>query len=213
MDTLFTPSHSRQEKMTPLPISFYRNDVLPIAKDLLGRSLYTQIDGKLAGGIIIETEAYTGINDRASHSYNNRRTPRTEVMYNAGGVAYVYLCYGIHHLLNIITGDKEEPQGVLIRAIQPTHGIDAMLARRGKTKIDPTLTSGPGSLTAALGITLKQYGCPLNSSQLWISESKAEPQEILTGPRIGIDYAGPDALLPYRFRILENLSHRKLLFR
>ncbi len=181
--------------MKSLPISYFREDVLIVAKDLLGRSLFTQIKGELTGGIIIETEAYTGIHDRASHCYNNRRTPRTEVMYSEGGVAYVYLCYGVHHLLNIITGEKEIPQGVLIRAIRPTHGIETMLKRRGKKP----LANGPGTLTQALGITLKQNRTPLNTSLLWISKEKKEAAKIVASPRIGIDYAGPDALLPYRF--------------
>lgn len=190
--------------MKILPLSFYRDaDVTIVAKNLLGKALFTQIDGILTGGIIIETEGYAGVNDRASHSYNNRRTPRTEVMYSAGGVAYVYLCYGIHHLLNAITGDEGDPQGVLIRAIKPIWGIETMLRRRNKGQLDKTLTNGPGALTAALGVTLKQKGIPLNSPTLWIAETGIKPEEIVSGPRIGVDYAGEDALLPYRFRMKE----------
>jgi len=187
--------------MEKIPLYFYRNEVIDVAKALLGKSLFTCIDGALTGGTIIETEAYTGVNDRASHSYNNRRTPRTEVMYQSGGVAYVYLCYGIHHLLNVITGEEGTPQGVLIRAIQPTHGVDTMLKRRKKKTPDKTLTNGPGALSAALGVTLDQYGISLDSETLWIADSGFSPDQIIAGPRIGVDYAGEDALLPYRFRI------------
>jgi len=187
-----------------LPLSFYRkSDTVSVARGLLGKALLTEIDGCLTGGIIIETEAYTGICDRASHSYNNRRTARNEVMYEAGGIAYVYVCYGIHYLLNAITGEEGDPQGVLIRAIEPIWGIETMNLRRNKKQIDKTLSNGPGAVTQALGVTLKQRSMALNSSTLWIAESGVEvsPEKILAGPRIGIDYAGEDALLPYRFQI------------
>lgn len=185
-----------------LPTCFYqRPDVIQVAKDLLGKSLFTKIEGQLTGGIITETEAYAGVTDRASHAYGDRRTPRTEVMYLPGGIAYVYLCYGIHCLLNAVTSVEGTPHAVLIRALKPTHGIDIMLQRRKKKALDATLTAGPGSLTAALGITLKHNGLSLASKALWIADSGKAPEEILTGPRIGIDYAGKDALLPYRFRI------------
>lgn len=179
-----------------IPLSFYRNpDVVAIAKSLIGKTLYTAIDGRLTGGRIIETEAYAGITDRACHSYNNRRTPRTEIMYAPGGVAYVYLCYGMHHLFNIVTGPKDSPTAVLIRALKPTIGLDIMLERR---KRQP-LTSGPGTLTTALGITLKHNALSLTGPTLWIEEGPQHPIE--ASPRIGVDYAGPDALLPYRFTL------------
>lgn len=186
----------------PLPVSFFRSpDVLSIAKNLLGKALFTCIDGQLTGGLIIETEGYAGAIDRASHSYNYRRTARTEALYREGGIAYVYLCYGIHHLLNTVVSCEGDPQGVLIRAIDPRWGIETMLKRRSKKRLDRTLTNGPGALTAALGVTLKQYAIPLNSSQLWIADAgiDIQPHEIIAGPRIGVDYAGEDALLPYRF--------------
>lgn len=184
-----------------LPLSFYwRSDVVQVAKDLLGKTLFTCIDGQLTGGIIIETEGYAGVVDRASHAYSGRRTKRTEVMYSSGGVAYVYLCYGIHCLLNAVTAEEGTPHAVLIRALHPTHGIDVMLQRRKKTALDATLAAGPGALTSALGITLEHNGLSLASESLWIAEGIA-PENILVGPRIGIDYAGPDAHLPYRFRI------------
>lgn len=193
------------KKNKKIPLSFYRHfDVTAIAKSLLGKELFTKIDGHLTGGIITETEAYAGVGDRASHAYNNRRTARTEVMYQKGGVAYVYLCYGIHCLLNAVTASENIPHAVLIRAISPTTGVETMLKRRKKSKLDASLTSGPGALTAALGIDLRQNGVLLNSDSLCICETDLQLNEerILIGPRIGIDYAGNDAFLPFRFRLL-----------
>jgi DNA-3-methyladenine glycosylase len=177
----------------------FRNpDVVDAAKNLLGCALFTKIDGHLTGGIITETEAYAGVHDKASHAYGGRRTPRTEVMYRQGGVAYVYLCYGIHALLNVVTGEADTPHGVLIRAIQPTHGIDVMMERRKKTRLDKSLTTGPGALTAALGVTVRYTGTPLNSESLWLNlGSRITTFE--TTPRIGIDYAEECIDLPYRF--------------
>src|SRR5690606_33584438 len=123
-----------------------------ISKDLLGKSLLTKIDGRLTGGMIVETEAYRAPEDKASHAFNNRRTPRTENFFNEGGVSYVYLCYGIHYLFNIITNLKDIPHAILIRAIQPEEGIETMLKRRKKTKPTFDLTAGPGSMSMALGI-------------------------------------------------------------
>jgi len=161
----------------------------------------------MTGGLIIETESYAGIQDKACHSYKGRRTARTEVMYQAGGVAYVHMCYGIHHMLNAVVSKEGDPQGVLIRAIQPIWGIETMLQRRKKKKMDKTLTSGPGALTQALGITMGLYGMPLDGSVLWIGESekKIDPGTVASGPRIGVEYAGEDALLPYRFQLLTRL--------
>ncbi len=189
--------------MTVLPSSFYiRDDVVQIARDLLGKWLFTQLDGQpITGGIIVETEAYAGEKDRASHAYNMRRTKRTEVMFHEGGISYVYLCYGMHYLLNIVTNKKETPHAVLIRAILPSVGVETMLQRRRKTRLDNRLTSGPGSTAQALGITHKHNGLSLASSQLWIEDREIilSGQEILAGPRIGIEYAQEDALLPWRF--------------
>lgn len=186
-----------------LPSSFYaRADVVQIAKDLLGKWLFTKIGSQpLTGGMIIETEAYAGPHDRASHAYNMRRTKRTEVMYQHGGVAYVYLCYGIHYLLNIVTNIEDEPHAVLIRAILPTHGLDTMRKRRGKNIPDHRLASGPGSTAQALGINHAQNGISLSSSTLWIEDRDfhVEQEKIQVGPRIGVDYAGKDAKLPWRF--------------
>ncbi len=179
----------------------FRNpDVVEAAKNLLGCSLFTRIDGHLTGGIITETESYAGVEDKASHAYGGRRTPRTEVLYRQGGVAYVYLCYGIHALFNVVTGDAGVPHGILVRTIQPTHGIEIMMQRRKKTRLDPTLTGGPGALTAALGITVRLTGIPLDSESeaVWIAPG-IKIKEFQTTPRIGIDYAEECVDLPYRF--------------
>lgn len=190
---------------TPLPLSFYqREDVVKVAHDLLGKYLFTKIGNQITGGIIIETEAYKGAEDRACHAYNYRRTKRTEIMYENGGVTYVYLCYGIHCLLNVVTYTKGNPHAVLIRSILPKFGIDIMLKRRKKQLLDSKLTNGPGSVCRALGIDLTYNGTPLNSSCIWIADSDIPVSQVYQGPRIGVDYAGPDAHLPWRFK-LENL--------
>lgn len=189
---------------SPLPKEFYqRDDVVQIGKDLLGKTLMTNIGGVKTGGMIIETESYAGITDRASHAYGGRKTRRTAVMYKAGGIAYVYLCYGIHFLLNAVTSSEENPHAVLIRGILPTVGLPTILERTNKDRLSKTKIQGPGSLTKALGITLAHNGLSLSSDLLWIEEGKTIPEEkILVDPRIGVAYAKEDALLPYRFRIL-----------
>ena len=184
-----------------LPLSFYlRDDVVQIARDLLGKNLFTHLNGITTGGIIVETEAYRGAEDRASHAYGNRRTARTEVMFQQGGIAYVYLCYGIHHLFNIVTNREGIPHAVLIRALFPTHAVQEMSKRRyGKMP----LSSGPGTLTEALAITKEFNGHCLDSSSLWIEESDLliQEEQIIPSKRIGVDYAGKDALLPWRFSL------------
>lgn len=156
-----------------LPKSFYqRENVVQIAKELLGKSLHSRISGLHTAGIITEVEAYSGISDKACHANNGIRTPRTEVMYAEGGCAYVYLCYGIHHLFNVVTNVKNRADAVLIRAIQPIEGIDVMLERRGKAKLDKSLTSGPGTLTQALAIRTKSHtGISLSGHETWIEDA------------------------------------------
>jgi len=178
---------------------------------LLGKSLKTNIDGVLTGGIITETEAYAGITDRASHAYGGRLTSRTEVMFHEGGLSYVYLCYGVHFLFNVVTGEKGIPHAVLIRAISPIIGIDEILKRRKKSKLKKDVSDGPGKLTKALGISLKQNGSNLEGDTVWIEESGLEITEtdILISKRIGVDYAGEDANLPYRFQLDPNFLDKK----
>jgi DNA-3-methyladenine glycosylase len=192
---------------TRLPLSFYRrNNVITIARELLGKILVTRFNEVITAGRIVETEAYNGIHDKAAHSYNGRRTNRTEVMYCAGGVAYVYLCYGLHHLFNVVTDDIDVPKAVLIRALEPVTGIDIMMQRRKKTKPDASLTKGPGSAAQAMGIHIQHTKTSLTGNDIFICDDgyKPPPKEIISSPRIGVDYAGEDALLPYRFYINGN---------
>jgi len=190
--------------MSKLTKDFYtRPDVVEISKDLLGKHLFTKIDNKITAGIITETEAYAGISDKASHAYNNRRTQRTEVIYAEGGIAYVYLCYGIHHLFNVVTNKKDKPHAVLIRAIKPIEGIDIILKRRSQKKVSPTTSGGPGTLSQSLSIKTTHTGIDLTGNKIWIEDRgiKIKKNQITIGPRIGVDYAKEDALLPYRFII------------
>ena len=187
-----------------LPKSFYlRDDVVAVGKDLLGKVLYTDIDGLRTSVVITETEAYAGTTDKASHAYGDRRTRRTEPMYGPGGTAYVYLCYGIHHLFNVVTNESGVPHAVLVRAGEVHSGLATMLARRGKPGPDDTLLAGPGSLARALGITTELTGSSLLDGPVWIEDQGLgiEDARITAGPRIGIDYAEEDAARPYRFRL------------
>ena len=190
--------------MSKLTMEFYqREDVLLISRELLGKVLCTNFHGKLTSGIIVETEAYAGVTDKASHAYGGRRTKRTETMYAKGGSAYVYLCYGIHHLFNIVTNKENIPHAVLIRAIQPRDGIEIMLQRRNKKKVDQSLTAGPGSLTRALGITVKDSGTFLMNNLIWLEDQNINysNQDILSTPRVGVQYAEKDAQNPWRFQV------------
>jgi DNA-3-methyladenine glycosylase len=184
--------------------SFYvREDVVQISRELLGKVLVTRLGNKITSGIITETEAYNGAVDKASHAYNNRRTPRTEIMYGRGGTAYVYLCYGIHSLFNVVTNEKNIPHAVLIRAVRPEKGLKTMLQRRGVKTAGKKTFSGPGSVSQALGIHFSDTGTNLLGNKIWIEDAgnKILPRQIKITPRIGVDYAGEDALLPYRFLI------------
>jgi len=192
-----------------LQTKFYTRDaVVDIAHDLLGKVLCSCIDGRLTKAIITETEAYAGVDDRASHAYGGRRTRRTEPLYGKGGIAYVYLCYGIHHLFNVVTSRRDNPHAVLIRAGSPLLGIDDMLTRRGKDSIDKSLLAGPGSLARALGIRTDLSGTSLSGDQVWIEDHDVfvSDDSITAGPRIGIDYAGNDAARPYRFVVDSSIS-------
>ncbi len=194
--------------MSKLDYSFYnRSNVVSIARELLGKILVTRWDGAITSGRIVETEAYGGVTDRASHAWNGRRTKRTEIMYGNGGNGYVYLCYGIHQLFNVVTNVKEIPHAVLIRALEPMQGIETMLQRRGKQKPGYPLTSGPGNLSAALGIFTKHSGISLLGDEIFIMDDdfKLHKKDIVATTRIGVDYAGEDALLPYRFFIQGNV--------
>jgi DNA-3-methyladenine glycosylase len=187
--------------------SFYdRKDVTRIAKELLGKVLVTKFNGDITSGRIVETEAYAGAVDKASHAYGYRRTARTEVMFGNPATAYVYLCYGIHHLFNVVTNKKDIPHAILIRAIEPVDGVDKMLSRTGKIGLDHTLTKGPGNVSRALGIFTYHTGTSLLSDELFIGDDgfRLKQNQILTTTRIGVDYAAEDSLLPYRFIVKDN---------
>lgn len=192
-----------------LPQSYYLSeDVVGIAQDLLGKLLFSKIDNQITAGIISETEAYAGITDKASHAFGELKTHRTKVLYQQGGCSYVYLCYGIHHLFNVVTGPINQPHAVLIRGIIPILGRNEMEKRIKKDSISYKFTNGPGKLTKALGITTKLNNEVLTGARVWIEEGvyKIRSKHIITSQRIGVAYAKEDALLPYRFNLnLENV--------
>ncbi|HET6253380.1 MAG TPA: DNA-3-methyladenine glycosylase [Puia sp.] len=193
--------------MKKLDSSFYdRPSVVAVAKELLGKVLVTVFDGRRTSGRIVEVEAYNGVADRASHAWSGRRTARTEVMYGAGGAAYVYLIYGIHHLFNVVTNKKDVPHAVLVRALEPLEGIPVMLERMGRERPDYSLTRGPGNLSKAMGLLTRHTGMSLLSDEIWIGDDGFKPRrsEIVATPRIGVDYAGVDAGLRYRFFLKGN---------
>jgi len=190
-----------------LPESYYHsNNVVALSKDLLGKYLFTCIDGVITGGYIVETEAYNGVVDKASHAFGNRQTPRTKIMFMPGGIAYVYLCYGIHEMFNIVTSVEGQPHAILIRAINPTDGIDVMLFRRNMLVAKSNITMGPGSVAKALGISRNINAFSLQSDTIWIEDRGLTfPDEsIASVPRVGVSYAAEDALLPYRFYVKGN---------
>ena len=189
---------------------FLRPDVVLIARELLGKHLVTRINGTITSGIICETEAYAGITDKASHAFGGRRTSRTEVMYASGGTAYVYLCYGVHSLFNIVTNTAGIPHAVLIRGIIPLEGKEIMLWRAGKEKITKNFGIGPGNVSKLLGIHYSNSGLDLTNISanletpaIWLEDNDIliNPDMINAGQRIGVNYAGEDARLPYRFQI------------
>lgn len=190
-----------------LPREFYtRDDTLLIARRLLGQRLVVpDSEGTRVSGRIVETEAYMAPEDRASHAYGGRRTPRTDVMFARGGTAYVYFIYGMHFQFNVVTGRSGVPHAVLVRAVEPLEGIEVMRARR-PAKDDRQLTSGPGKLCAALGIDRRHNRADLRGNLIWIEEADGivADGEIMAGPRIGIDYAGEFVTKPWRFWIRDN---------
>ena len=195
----------KMTNLTIIPNNFYTGaDVVSIARELIGKLLVHQTPNGTMEGFIVETEAYAGVIDKASHAYNGRLTKRTEVIYRDGGIAYIYLCYGMHALLNVITNTTGIPHAVLIRGILPVEGLDLM-EEQVHRKINILKDGiGPGRLTRIMGITRDLNGSTLNGSSALHIEEKGliiPPEVIETGPRIGVDYAGEDALLPYRFRI------------
>ena len=194
--------------MRKLAFDFYdRDDVVQIAKDLIGKIIITKLDGLLTSGRIVETEAYVAITDKASHSFGGKRTLRNEHMYATAATSYVYICYGMHHLFNVVTNKKDVPDAVLIRAVEPLEGIGIMIERTGKKKLDNTLTKGPGNVSKALGINKIHSGITLTGNTIFLADDNwkaAHGDMIAASKRIGIDGAGADALLPYRFYVRGN---------
>ncbi len=186
---------------------FLRDDVVANSRDLIGMILFSKMNGVVTAGRIVETEAYGGVTDRASHAWGGRLTGRTETMYREGGICYIYLCYGIHHLFNVVTGPEGRPDAVLIRALEPLTGIETMLDRRGLDRVQRRVAGGPGLVTQSLGLTTEQDGLSLiQGDKIWLEmgEDKEKGQgggfDIIASPRVGVDYAGEDAARPWRFR-------------
>ncbi|HEX8502860.1 MAG TPA: DNA-3-methyladenine glycosylase [Pyrinomonadaceae bacterium] len=187
---------------------FYtRADTLTVARELLGKRLVVPADGGArVSGRVVEVEAYLGVEDRAAHSFGGRRTRRTETMYAAGGTAYVFFVYGMHHQFNVVTGPEGQPHALLVRAVEPEEGVGLMKERRPVTK-ERELTSGPGKLCRALGLDLTFDGEDLTrGGRVWLEETGArfDPEQVAAGPRIGVAYAGEDALNPWRFWLRGN---------
>lgn len=182
---------------------YIRANVLEIARELIGKVLVTNIDGIYTSGIITETEGYDGVRDRACHAYNGRRTPRTETMYSTGGISYVYLCYGIHELFNVVTNVKDVPDAVLIRAVHPLEGKEHIYQRRNKSLSAKNIAGGPGTVSMALGIDRSLNGTSLSGKTIWIEDQKIPfPfEKIMVTKRIGVESAGDAAHYPYRFVI------------
>lgn len=189
-------------------LDFLNSDVVQLSQDLLGYQLCTRIDGLQTTGIIVETEAYRGPEDKASHAYKDRRTNRTEVIFQKGGISYVYLCYGIHHLFNVVSGPAETAHAILVRALEPRMGLDVMRMRRGDTIPDKQLTNGPGKLCQALGITREQNGLDLDKDSkngIWIEEGiDITSTQIIHAKRVGVDYADEWKEKLWRFYIKDN---------
>lgn len=186
----------------PLPKKFYQSyEILQISKNLLGKILFTRSDNsQITGGIISEVEAYKGPFDKASHAYNGKRTPKNECMYLEGGYTYIFKCYGIHTLFNIVTHTKDSPHAILVRSVIPYYGIETMKKRRnGKRNI----SSGPGVVSQCLGIQMKDNGISLQKNRIWVEDHGVIIPEhaIVTAPRIGISYAKEHAKLPWRYFI------------
>lgn len=188
-------------EIVPLPQIFYQQPTLELAKLLLGCLLVKETKQGMAAGYIVETEAYIGPIDKAAHSYNNRRTARTEIMFHRSGLAYTYRMH-THCLFNVVSGGEEKPEAVLIRALEPRYGIELMKNRRGIKELTK-LTDGPGKLTKALQITMEDYGRAITIPPLYIAEGYC-PESISVGKRIGIDKSGEARDYPWRFWITNN---------
>ena len=200
-----------------LPASFFQNtDVVHLGRSLIGKVLVSDIDGLRTSGIIVEAEAYRGPDDKACHAYANRRTPRTEVMYQKGGCAYIYICYGMHHLFNVVTGPEEYAHAVLIRALEPLEGLEIMMKRRQMKTNEERITKGPGALSVAMGFDKSLSGHSLvgPESLIYIEDRRIhiDPGLVAAGPRIGVESAGDCANWPWRFYVRKhrNVSAKRI---
>ena len=193
---------------TKLPAAFFqRPDVLQIARDLLGKCLCTNLNGIITAGRVVETEAYRHVGDQSMTLHLQRKREQAQGLYVPGGHAYIYTVYNRHALFNIATHDAEHPDTVLIRAVEPTIGVEEMLRRRGLSAPVRALTAGPGVLTQALGITPALTGRPVTGEVLWFEDHGEEvaPANIVASARVGLEYAGPEAAgLPWRFRLRDS---------
>src|SRR5512141_643056 len=195
------------DKTRKVPREFYlAADTQRVARDLLGKLIVVPAeDGSRVSGMIVETEAYLGREDRAAHSFGGRRTPRNEVMYGLAGHVYVFFVYGMYYQFNVVTGPVDHPHAILVRAVEPVESIEMMRERRGPMK-DRKLTSGPGKLCIALNIDRGLNGEDLLGDRIWLEVYRSfTDDEIAVGKRIGIDYAGEDAERPWRFWIKDNV--------
>ncbi len=191
--------------MQKLQKDFYlRDDVVAIARELLGKIVVTRFNGKFSSARIVETEAYAGTIDRASHTWAGRRTARTEIMFGEGGHAYVYLCYGIHHMFNIVTNKKNIPEAVLVRGVEPLEGKNIMVQRSGKLKFDTSIGRGPGNVGKALGILTMHTGSNLQRDDFFLADDGYRAVDVLVSKRIGVNYAGNCANWLYRFFLANN---------
>jgi DNA-3-methyladenine glycosylase len=184
-----------------LPRSFYLDDTVSVARALLGCVLWRRIGDEVLSARIVETEAYLGANDPASHARRGLRSARNESMYLAGGHAYVYFTYGMHWCMNVVTQEADTAEAVLLRAAEPLRGVESMRERRPKAKRDHDLMNGPGKLCAALGIDKTLDGMALNSDVLFLTgrEVDVDVSDIAVSPRVGVDNAGEAAHWPLRF--------------
>lgn len=189
-----------------LPRAFYLRPTLRVARDLLGKILVHRRRGSLTAGRIVEVEAYRGPHDRAAHTAGGRRTARNEVMWGPAGKLYVYFTYGMHHCCNVVTRRAGVPEAILLRALEPVAGLPLMQRRRGRAELAPAaLARGPGNLCRAMGIDRHLDGGDLCEGPVVILDAPPiRSVAMLTSPRIGVAYAGPDALRPWRFFIRDS---------
>ncbi len=198
--------------MQKLPRSFYEQDTITVARNLLGKYLVHNIEGEELAGKIVEVEAYMGPEDKAAHSYNYRRTKRTEVMYGPAGYVYIFRIYGMYNCINVVTAEVDKPHAVLIRALEPVLGLDKISVNRYSKKYDEltksqiiNLTNGPGKLCLALGINMSNYGDDLCGDRIYITEGNVDDKfDIISSKRINVDYAEEYADYPWRFYIKGN---------